>query len=242
MRIPTRRPARISAARTTWPPRETVPARVTVRSTSTASPSVRPGGSGGGPAGTAPSATRWARSVTLRCERTRLDPGAADGQVDQVAVDPEPRPPARPGPGPSQNCCPADRMFPDGGTTWSSSTGATRPTAAGDGDRLARCRRADGRVGAAASVGGSHSSTSVRCSAGTGCEPVAPGSPAAARPGPGAAGRCCSRSTHASTAACAASRLVERAGVGRGSRGGRCRGTAPPSRSGSARPARSAGG
>ena len=57
IRIPTRRPARISAASTTWPPSDTVPARATVRSTSTIAvrPAARPPrGSGGGPAGTAP--------------------------------------------------------------------------------------------------------------------------------------------------------------------------------------------
>ena len=53
-----------------------------------------------------------------------LDPGPGDEQVDQVAVGPEPH--GLPGPdrtGPSQNCFPDSHMFPDGGTTRSSSTG-----------------------------------------------------------------------------------------------------------------------
>src|SRR6478609_12004332 len=64
-------PAGISAASTAWPPRTTVPARVTTRSTSTASPGAT-GGSGDGPAGTTPAARSAARSVTVRCERTVL--------------------------------------------------------------------------------------------------------------------------------------------------------------------------
>lgn len=70
--IPTWRPARISAARITCPARAMVPARDTARSTSTTP--YWPGvvGSGGGPAGRAPSPIRRASSATLRWERTVL--------------------------------------------------------------------------------------------------------------------------------------------------------------------------
>ena len=53
-----------------------------------------------------------------------LDPGAADGQVDQLQPTQKLTSwPARAGP--SQNCCPHSAMFPDAGTTFSSSTDST---------------------------------------------------------------------------------------------------------------------
>ena len=66
-----------------------MPPRDTTRSTSTAAP-CSTGGSGDGPAFTAPSAASLARSFTVRWDRTLLILVAADEQVDQVDAGPEP--------------------------------------------------------------------------------------------------------------------------------------------------------
>ena len=95
--------------------------RDTQRSTSTASPSSA-GGSGEGPAGTAPWAMSRARSLTDRWERTvliRIPPTrtwirSQSAQIRAVI-------PARWVP--IQNCRLVTHMFPDGGTTRSNSTG-----------------------------------------------------------------------------------------------------------------------
>ena len=71
IRIPTWRPARISAATRTMPPRAMVPPRDTTRSASTAAP-CSTGGSGEGPAFTAQSAANLLMSFTVRCDRTLL--------------------------------------------------------------------------------------------------------------------------------------------------------------------------
>src|SRR5215210_234692 len=89
MRIPTWRPARISAASTRCPPRETDPRLLTQRSTSTASPSST-GGSGEGPAGTAPVTSSFGQVVDGQVRPESFDPGAADEQMDQIAVGPKP--------------------------------------------------------------------------------------------------------------------------------------------------------
>ena len=94
MRTETWRPARISAASTTRPARDTVPARFTTRLTSTASPDSG-AGSGGGPAGWAPAATRGLRSALERWERsdlTRVRPRAGGGRRGRPRTGPSPRP------------------------------------------------------------------------------------------------------------------------------------------------------
>lgn len=122
-RMLTRRPARISAASTTCWPRETVPAALTVRSTSTgpAGPPWGATGRGAGPAGRPPVRSRAARSLTDRWERTDLSRTPATSRwmtsvsAQKVRVSPERA-------GPSQNCLPATCRFPDGGTMRSNST------------------------------------------------------------------------------------------------------------------------
>jgi len=67
--------------------------------------------------------------------------------------------------GPSQNCRPAIDMLPDGGTTWSNSTGPPdHSVVAGS---IVAAIDASG-VGTVSKAGGSHSSTSCRCSSGIG--------------------------------------------------------------------------
>jgi len=79
----------MSAATRTWPPRTTVPCLETTRSTSTASPGSIGGNRGwagvDGAVGDQPGQVGHAQVGS-----DGLDPGAADEQVDQVAVGPEP--------------------------------------------------------------------------------------------------------------------------------------------------------
>ena len=108
--MPTSCPPRISAASRRCGPRLTSPPRETGRSTSTAWPS-SDGGSGEGPAGTAPLAASLARSADGQVRAQGLDPGAASGQVDQLAVGPEPD--HRPGPGGAEpELLPGDPQVP----------------------------------------------------------------------------------------------------------------------------------
>ena len=96
MRMPTSCPPRISAASRRWGPRQTRPPRETGRSTSIAWPSST-GGSGAGPAGTAPAAASLARSLTDRWERTVLIRAPPADRWISSAVGPEPD--HDPGPG-----------------------------------------------------------------------------------------------------------------------------------------------
>ena len=158
--------------------------------------------------GPRPGATRAARSLTLKCERSDLDPLPADRQVDPLAVDPEPH--HLPGPGRTQ---PELRCRTATCSPTAAPPGRTRPAPPEPTPAPAHCAgsvsatgSAAGRAAAAATsrAGGSHSSSRSPARPGPG-RTGPPGPPAPARPGPGAAGRRCSRSTHASTAACAAS-------------------------------------
>jgi hypothetical protein len=80
------------------------------------------GWQGGGPGGNRAGGGELGQVVDRQVRAQGLDPGAASGQVDQVAVGPEPITiPARAGP--TQNWRPATVMFPHGGTTRSNSTG-----------------------------------------------------------------------------------------------------------------------
>ena len=184
-----------------------MPPRETTRSTSTASAGARPAGSGGGPAVTRAVGDQPGQVGDGQVRADGLDPGAADGQVDPVAVGPEPDDLTGPGRAepellPAQRHVPRRRHHP---------VELDRPTRPPAPAGLAR------RLGVVVGV--------VGRSAG-GRRPASAGSQTAAAPvgcsGPGRtgragitgscwsrrlvrAGRCCSRATHASTAACAAS-------------------------------------
>ena len=121
MRMPTRRPPRISAASTYRLARWTAPSLETTRSTSIAAPGSALG-SGGGPAGRAPVAVSLARSAVDRWERTDLTRSPpAVRWITSVSAQNVMTCPARRGP--SQNWRPVTSMLPLGGTTRSNSTG-----------------------------------------------------------------------------------------------------------------------
>ena len=175
--------------------------------------------------------------VDAEVRADRLDPLPADGQVHQVAVDPEPHQLTGPGRARARTAARTSDMFPDAGTDLVELDRAptrlpapSRRSATGSAPSAGR-RRAPAPAAATARPGPLGSRGRL--------EPVRRGHRHAARPGPGAAGRCCSarptrRPPPAPPRRCRTARLG-------GSRGGRCRGTAPPCRSGSVRPARSAG-
>ena len=128
IRIPTRRPPRISAASTTRPPRRSVPPAETVRSTSTAVAGAR-SAAAAERAGARPRPGRpaWRGRPRSGASGRDLTRAPGDGQVDHVAVGPEPH--HLPGPcrARARTAVRATHMFPTAGTTRSNSTGATGP-------------------------------------------------------------------------------------------------------------------
>ena len=151
----------------------------------------------------APSRNSLARSFTVRCDRTvfTFAPPISRWIMSTLAQNRTTWPDRV---GPSQNCFPASCMFPDGGTIRSSSTGppahdtgaATAPSA-----DFAASSSAVFAVGAR--TGGSHSSSSSRCSSGMGVNR------SAGVTGSSASSAWCGRSalywaTNPSTAVCAA--------------------------------------
>ena len=148
------------SAATTWCwPSETLPVRLTVRSTSTTSPACGTG-SGGGPAGRPPWRSSPARSATDRCERTVLIRAPAinrwitSGSAQNVTVTPERA-------GPSQNCLPATCKLPDGGTTRSNSTAAPDHCSTGGWGTTIGAGGTGGSVGAMSEAGSLTGTTAV---------------------------------------------------------------------------------
>ena len=140
MRMVTRRPPRISAA-CSWRPARRDQAEAGHAAVHLDRVAVLGGGSGEGPAGTAPRAISRARSLTDRWERTvlsRVPPirtwiRSQSAQIRAVI-------PARWVP--IQNCRFVTHMFPDGGTTRSNSTGPPFHCAGLAGGRAGRRHRA----------------------------------------------------------------------------------------------------
>ena len=207
MRIVTRRPARISAARTRRPARPTVPLADTTRSTSIAAPSAVGRGQRRWPGGAAAGGGQAGQVGGGQVGADGLEPGAAGEQVDDVVVGPERD--RDPGPGRAQpELLARHRQVPRGGhdpveldrprgrrpaaAAAGPGSGSGRSPAAGPGRR-------PGRRGAAAATPPARRRGPGRT-----------GRRARPCPGTGAGGGCCSpRPPSASRAACTASRSAK---------------------------------